>query len=111
LLLKKEGKWGGTTRIYCLTKSIQPIATLRLIFRSVKEVTVQPWFYVKDGQQHGPVDKDALVQMFLTGTLSADALVWTEELRDWKTARDVEGLVPENVIPPPIVPPPPLSQR
>jgi hypothetical protein len=76
------------------------------------------WFYVKDGQQHGPIAEDILVQMLEAGTLSLDTLVWTKELKEWTTARDVEGLVPADVFPPPIVSPipkdswtPPLTNK
>jgi hypothetical protein len=68
------------------------------------------WFYVKDSQQHGPVAEDILVQMLAAGTLSSDTLVWTKELKDWTTARDVEGLVPAEVLPPPIGLPPPIPR-
>jgi hypothetical protein len=68
------------------------------------------WFYVKDGQQHGPIAEDILVQMLKAGSLSLDTLVWTKELKDWTTARDVEGLVPADVFPPPVTSPPPLPR-
>ena len=67
-------------------------------------------FYLKDGQQYGPIAEDILVQMLKVGSLSPDALVWTKELKHWMTAREVQGLVPADVFPPPIASPLPIPK-
>jgi uncharacterized RDD family membrane protein YckC len=43
------------------------------------------WHYVDQGQQAGPVTDDQLLQLFQSGKITADTLVWREGLPDWIT--------------------------
>ena len=47
------------------------------------------WKYMKDGQQLGPVDTEALVAMLRTGTLKSEALVCQEGKTDWVPAQSL----------------------
>jgi hypothetical protein len=71
------------------------------------------WYYHESGQQKGPVDEDAFVKLFESGSLAANTLVWCEWLKDWQEARTIENLVPPSFASPPapvhrLVVPPPL---
>jgi hypothetical protein len=65
---------------------------------------MRSWFFARDGQQHGPVTDDELNEMLATGALSHDALVWTEGMKDWRPAKEVEELVLRDLPPPPLPP-------
>jgi uncharacterized RDD family membrane protein YckC len=43
------------------------------------------WHYAENGQQLGPVTEEQLVQLFHSGRVTADTLVWHEGLPDWVT--------------------------
>lgn len=68
---------------------------------------MRQWFYAEQGQQQGPIPEDRMVEMFRSGTLSADTLVWMEGLDEWTPARDIENLVPPALSPPPVPTPAP----
>ena len=53
---------------------------------------MRSWFFAKDGQQHGPVTEDDLSDMLAAGALSTDALVWTQEMKEWRPAKEVLGI-------------------
>lgn len=63
------------------------------------------YFYARNGQQHGPVDRLTLVGLAKGGKLLAADLVWATEWPDWKAAEQVEGLFVAAVPPPPPLPP------
>lgn len=69
------------------------------------EEHTRQWYYVEEGEQRGPVGEADFVKLFASGQLLPDTMVWTEELGQWATARDVDGLVPSAYKPPP----PPLA--
>jgi len=50
------------------------------------------WYYVKNGQQYGPVSESCLIELFRTRTLEPDAQVWTEGMEDWTQAYSVNEL-------------------
>lgn len=68
---------------------------------------MRQWFYTQQGQQHGPIPEDNIVELFRSGQLSVDTLVWTEELDNWTAARNIDRLVPASLPPPPIPTAPP----
>lgn len=68
------------------------------------------WFYILDGQQHGPVEEEEIADMITSGKLSLDGLVWTDGLPQWTVLRDIENFVPQDSLPPPIVQPPPMPR-
>lgn len=53
------------------------------------------WYYAKDSEQCGPVEKDTLVDMINNGELPLDTLVWTNNMRNWQPATEVADLVDE----------------
>lgn len=54
------------------------------------------WYYVKDGQRHGPVPLEAMKSMLQSGYLTKTDLVWREGMVEWRAARDVPVLSPDN---------------
>lgn len=51
------------------------------------------WHYAHNGQQQGPVSDAELAQLFESGTLKADSLVWAEGMADWKPISEVPELM------------------
>jgi hypothetical protein len=51
------------------------------------------WYYVRDGQQTGPVSASQLQQLARSGQLQGADLVWREGLPQWIQARSVTGLI------------------
>ena len=41
------------------------------------------WYYVREGQQAGPVEATRLVQLLATGEVRRDELVWKDGMADW----------------------------
>ena len=46
------------------------------------------WFYVKAGEQQGPVDEAALAELRSSGAIADNTLVWKEGMGDWIPYRD-----------------------
>ena len=47
------------------------------------------WFYADDNRERrGPVSDDALVELFRSGRIAADTLVWREGAGEWQPLRD-----------------------
>jgi hypothetical protein len=59
---------------------------------------VDVWYYAKNGEQKGPVDKDELQRLIASGAVKTNDYVWTEGMAEWQTAGRVPGLV--TVFPP-----------
>jgi hypothetical protein len=55
---------------------------------------MRQWFYSEHGEQRGPVPEDLFIQMFQSGQLRADTLVWNRDMKDWRPAEKVEALFP-----------------
>ncbi|HUT25652.1 MAG TPA: DUF4339 domain-containing protein [Sumerlaeia bacterium] len=70
---------------------------------------MKQWFYSEQGEQRGPIPEDQFVQMFQSGQLRADTLVWTEDMAEWTCASEIENLVPAVVPTPPPLPKPPAQ--
>lgn len=66
-----------------------------------------PWHYMKDGVQTGPVSTDELKGLLASGAVKADALVWREGLATWVAANTQSELA--GVTPPATPPPPPAA--
>ena len=47
------------------------------------------WYYVRDGQQVGPVSEADIQSLVKSGEIRSDSLVWNEGLLDWKTYREL----------------------
>ena len=59
------------------------------------------WYYVFEGQSVGPVSKSELKSRLESGSLAAETLVWTADLKEWIAASDVEELQPwKSSVPP-----------
>lgn len=54
------------------------------------------WHYAKGGEKHGPITAAQLKELAKTGQLSPDDLVWREDMQEWRQARSVKGLFPEQ---------------
>ncbi len=67
------------------------------------------WYYVKDGQQCGPVSEAGLIDLLHQGTLGPATRVWTQGMEDWHEASTINALVPA-VLPPLQGEPPPAAQ-
>jgi len=69
------------------------------------------WYYAVDEEQKGPVSLDALRALLADETLTADDLVWCDQLDDWTAAEQVPALIVEGQaatrISPPAEPAPP----
>ncbi len=65
------------------------------------------YFVAVSGKQTGPFDLKALTSQAAAGTLTAQTLVWTQGMADWKPAGQVEALAQVFAgLPPPIPPQP-----
>lgn len=62
------------------------------------------WHYSKDDEKTGPVSSGDLRQLASDGTLLPDDMVWKEGWADWKPAKSIKGLFPQNAPPPPTPP-------
>ena len=59
------------------------------------------WFYIRDGQQTGPVPFEELTAMAGRGEIAAHDLVWCEGMADWQPAHSIDGLLPAGTAFPP----------
>jgi TM2 domain-containing membrane protein YozV len=81
------------------------------------------WFFVRNGERHGPVSLAKLQQLAKTGWLTPEDVVWHESLPSWTPAGQVPGLhggalsqmlrstIPGVKTPPPAVVRPATEQR
>lgn len=51
------------------------------------------WYYDSDGAEHGPVEESFLQQLFATGQLPPETVVWKEGMGQWTAAMLVPGLI------------------
>src|SRR5687767_6984062 len=63
-------------------------------------MTQTRWFYSKDQERHGPVDREKLVELLLTADIPMTTLVWRHGLDAWVPANQVPDLAIE--LPPPL---------
>ena len=64
-----------------------------------KEPKLSDWWYVKDGEQTGPVSEKDLGERFKNHELPADTLVWNERMTDWRPATEVATFRMERTAP------------
>jgi hypothetical protein len=64
------------------------------------------WYYVQDGNRHGPVAVEVIEQMMNQGDLKAEDFVWKKGFENWKKIKDVSELEEKEslTIPAPILP-------
>ncbi|MBU4198861.1 MAG: CD225/dispanin family protein [Verrucomicrobia bacterium] len=59
------------------------------------------WFYLKNGEQKGPVPKEFIQGLAQSGQLQRTDLVWTEGMKDWLAAETVPDIPFPRFTPPP----------
>lgn len=47
------------------------------------------WYYLKDGEQKGPLDDEALLDAVGNGTIAHTDLIWCEGMGDWQPAAEL----------------------
>ena len=47
---------------------------------------MEDWYYAKNGEQHGPISRTNLADLFKSGELQRSTLVWTSGMEEWKRA-------------------------
>lgn len=52
----------------------------------------QTWYYVRGAQRFGPVSKEEITRLLVSGELTLDDLVWSEGMKNWAPAREVPEL-------------------
>ncbi|HZE54997.1 MAG TPA: DUF4339 domain-containing protein [Bradyrhizobium sp.] len=55
------------------------------------------WFFASQGRQQGPYMEAQLRDFIANGAISAETLVWTEGMTDWRRAGDIPGLLRDAV--------------
>ena len=78
---------------------------------------IKSWYYIKDGNKHGPTLETDLNLMALSGALLPNDLVWSSGMAGWVPAHSIKSLfnkesnaASESLGPPPLPPPLPFSQ-
>ena len=66
-------------------------------------MAARSWFYASEGQQQGPYPEIRLRELFASGTITPDTLVWTEGMANWQRAAEIPGLAP-GASGPPVIP-------
>lgn len=59
------------------------------------------WYYLKNGEQTGPVSLQFLRQSLSTGALSLESLIWCDGMVDWTPLKAVPEVVLKSVPPKP----------
>ena len=59
------------------------------------------WYYVSAGRQAGPVEEAQLEDLFRTGKIQAETLVWKEGMANWQPYREVKPVTAQSVEPSP----------
>jgi hypothetical protein len=64
------------------------------------------WYYVKEGQQTGPISQGELAELFATGQITGETLIWREGLPQWQSYTSVLGSRASSEAIPPLAAPP-----
>lgn len=54
---------------------------------------MRQWYYLENDEERGAISEAELLQLFQSGVLHPDTLVWTEPLKDWIPASHITGLI------------------
>lgn len=57
-----------------------------------KEHSMSDWYWMKNGEKHGPVHTAGLKELARTGQLLPTDMIWCERLRNWVPASQTKGL-------------------
>ncbi|MDB6055956.1 MAG: domain containing protein [Verrucomicrobiales bacterium] len=49
------------------------------------------WYYVKEGQQVGPISQGELAELFASGAITGETLIWRDGLPQWQSYNQVLG--------------------
>ena len=52
------------------------------------------WYYAAAGERHGPVTATALRNMYTTGELHSDGMVWRSKMDTWATLESIQHELP-----------------
>jgi uncharacterized RDD family membrane protein YckC len=63
------------------------------------------WYYVKQGEQAGPVDDPQLEQLRAAGAIQDDTLIWREGMANWQPYSFVKNATPAPPSAPPVAAP------
>jgi hypothetical protein len=63
------------------------------------------WYFAKGDQQQGPVAQETMRRLLSDGSVAPDALVWTEGMDAWRSAREVPALAVNAFPAQPFTPP------
>jgi hypothetical protein len=66
------------------------------------------WYYAKNGQHSGPVEKAVIQELFDKNEISADDLIWESGMSDWVPADSLFNKSANNQPPPTVSSAPPL---
>jgi hypothetical protein len=73
------------------------------------------WHYVKNGQEHGPVPESKLIELFRNRELGPETQLWTQQLKDWCKASEIDWLFsatqPGSLAAPSVLSPAPIPDR
>jgi hypothetical protein len=70
----------------------------------------EQWYYIRQGQQVGPVPKEQLEQLMASGQLQPNDMVWKQGMAQWAPASQIfPPTPPEPNMPPPIPTTPPYA--
>jgi uncharacterized RDD family membrane protein YckC len=68
------------------------------------------WYYVKEGQQTGPISQGELAELFASGKITGETLIWREGLPQWQSYTSVLGSRASAEAIPPLAAPPGMVQ-
>jgi uncharacterized protein DUF4339 len=79
-------------------------ATFRGNSPDSRNLSVEEYYYSREGQRLGPVSGDQLKQLASSGQLQPNDLIWKEGMANWIQAARVKGLFPVAAPQPPEIP-------
>jgi hypothetical protein len=56
-----------------------------------REMSSKYWFFDRERNRHGPVEKEEIVRLIGEGAIGRETLIWTSDMRDWGEAGQVES--------------------
>ena len=76
-------------------------------------MTEKYWYYIKDNKQEGPFSESKMQEMFDTGHVGSETLIWSESMTEWTPVSKVESFQVKSILSPPPLPmkPPPIPSQ
>ena len=69
------------------------------------------WYYINDGNQHGPLDSEEIKSLIKQGIIEPITLVWKPGMDSWIVAKETELQNHFSHSPPPLINPPPIPNK